>query len=79
MGRGVDAAGQTGDHGQPGFGQLAGQGFRHTLAVGRGVAGTDHGDRAQLKAAKVAQHRNHRRRIVQQRQQRRISRGVEEQ
>ena len=71
VGRGVDAARQAGDHHQRAR-EVGGQVLRHALAVGRGVAAADQGDRAAASSAGIAQHGDRGGRIVQQGQQRRI-------
>ena len=56
--------------------QLGGQALGHALAVGRGVAAADQGDRAARQQRRVAEHGDDRRRVVQQGQQRRVVRFV---
>ncbi len=76
---GVDAAGHAGDHGEVGAGHALGQILGEAAAGGGGVAGADHGDRAEGEGGRVAQQSQDRRRIVQRRQQRRVAGPSKEQ
>jgi hypothetical protein len=64
MGAGIDPARQTGYDDEPGFTQVARQHFREPLAVDRGVAGADHGDRAFPQQKRMADDRDQRRSVV---------------
>jgi hypothetical protein len=72
VGGGVDAAGEAGDHNQR-VGKIGGEGLRHPLTVGRGVATTNKGNGTGRQPCGIAQDGDHRRRIVQQRKQRRVA------
>ena len=69
MGRRVDAAGQAGGDGEAGGAQVGGQPLGQAPAVGRGVAGADHGDRSagSMRRA-VAEQADHRRGVLDFRQ-----------
>jgi hypothetical protein len=61
--RGVDAAGQAGDHHQPSRRQLARQAAGQHPAVAAGVARTDEGHARQVEKIEIAAHREDRRRV----------------
>ncbi len=77
MGGGIDAAGEARHHDQRAC-EIGGEILRHALAVGRGIASADQGNRAFQEERRIAQHRQHRRRIVQQPKQRWIRQLAEE-
>ncbi len=69
---GIDATRKAGHDSKPGGRQLLGQGLGHPSSVRRGIAPAHDGDRTARENRGIAEHLQHRRRILEQRQKRRI-------